>query len=118
MDNYLRGRGGERIEEMPLFLVENQPYIHYRKGSVVMYALRDYVGEEPLNRALAEYVAATKFQQPPYTYTLEFLEYLRKAVPEDKQALLDDMFRNITLYENKASTATWKQRPDGKYVVT
>jgi ABC-2 type transport system permease protein len=118
MDNYLRGRGGERIEEMPLFLVENQPYIHYRKGSVVMYALRDAVGEEPLNRALAQYVTAMKFQQPPYTYTLEFLEYLRRAVPDDKQALLDDLFRNITLYENKASTATWKKRPDGKYVVT
>jgi hypothetical protein len=118
MDNYLRGRGGERIEEMPLYLVENQPYIHYRKGSVVMYALRDAVGEQPLNHALTDYVAATKFQEPPYTYTLEFLDYLERAVPEDRTALLDDLFRHITLYENKADTATWKRRDDGKYVVT
>ena len=41
LDNYLQARGGERIEELPLYLVENQPYIHYRKGSLVMYALRD-----------------------------------------------------------------------------
>ncbi|HEY3175870.1 MAG TPA: M1 family aminopeptidase [Candidatus Polarisedimenticolia bacterium] len=118
MDNYLRGRGGERIEEMPLYLVENQPYIHYRKGSVVMYALRDYVGEEPLNRSLAEYVSAVKFQQPPYTFTLEFLDYIRSAVPEDRLSVVDDMFRNITLYENRASAATWSRRDDGKYVVT
>ena len=46
LDNYLRNRGGELVEEMPLYLVENQPYIHYRKGSVIMYALKDYLGEE------------------------------------------------------------------------
>ncbi|HSE12987.1 MAG TPA: hypothetical protein VLB69_10165, partial [Rudaea sp.] len=33
LDRYLRGRAGEVVEEMPLALVENQPYIHYRKGS-------------------------------------------------------------------------------------
>jgi aminopeptidase N len=118
MDNYLRGRGGERIEELPLYLVENQPYIHYRKGSVVMYALRDYVGEEPLNRALAEYVKAVAFQDPPYTYSLEFLDYVRRAVPPEQQALLEDLFRSITLYENRATKATWTKRPDGKYVVS
>ena len=38
LDRYLRGRGGELIEELPLMRVENQPYIHYRKGSLVFYA--------------------------------------------------------------------------------
>ncbi len=117
MDNYLRGRGGERIEELPLYLVENQPYIHYRKGSVVMYALRDYVGEEPLNRALASYVKAVAFQEPPYTYSPEFLEYVRKAVPDDELPILEDLFRSITLYENRATKATWSRREDGKFVV-
>ncbi|HEV8200527.1 MAG TPA: M1 family aminopeptidase [Candidatus Polarisedimenticolia bacterium] len=118
LDSYLAGRGAERIEEMPLYLVENQPYIHYRKGSLIMYALRDAVGEQPLNAALREYVQAVKFQQPPYTNSPEFLDSIAKAVPADKQALLDDLFRNITLYENRATKATWAKRDDGKYVVT
>jgi len=117
LDRYLSGRGGERIEELPIYLVEDQPYIHYRKGSLVMYALKDYVGEEPLNRALAEYVRAVAFQKPPYTYSLEFLDYISRAVPPDRLAILDDLFRNITLYENKATQATWSKREDGKYVV-
>ena len=29
-----------------------RPYIHYRKGSLVMYALQDYIGEDNLNRAI------------------------------------------------------------------
>jgi ABC-2 type transport system permease protein len=118
LDSYLNGRGAERIEEMPLALVENQPYIHYRKGSLIMYALRDIVGEEALNAALRDYVHAVKFQQPPYTYSPEFLDYVAKAVPADKAALLDDLFRHITLYENRATRATWAKRDDGKYVVT
>jgi aminopeptidase N len=118
LDRYLLGRGTERIEELPLLLVENQPYIHYNKGSLVMYALRDYVGEEPLNRALAEYVKAVAFQEPPYTYSPEFLDYIKRAVPEDKVAILDDLFHNITLYENRAEKATVIKRADGKYVVS
>jgi ABC-type transport system involved in multi-copper enzyme maturation permease subunit len=117
LDQYLAGRGAERIEELPLFLVENQPYIHYRKGSVIMYALRDYVGEEPLNQALAAYVRKVAFQEPPYTTTLEFLDAIKAAVPPERAALLDDLFRSITLYENRATKATWKKRDDGKYVV-
>ncbi len=52
LDAYLNARGGELIEELPLMLSENQPYIHYRKGSLVMYALQDVVGEDKVNLAL------------------------------------------------------------------
>ena len=53
MDNYLRARGAELLKERPLLRVEaSQGYIHYRKGSVVMYYLREMIGEEAVNRAL------------------------------------------------------------------
>jgi aminopeptidase N len=117
LDRYLQGRGGERIEELPIYLVENQPYIHYRKGSLVMYALKDAIGEEALDRALARYIKARAFQKPPYTDSLDFLEFVKAAVPPDRQTILDDLFRNITLYGNKATRATWSKREDGKYVV-
>ena len=55
MDNYLRSRGTERLKERPLMRVEaSQGYIHYRKGSVVMYYLRQMIGEDAINRALAQ----------------------------------------------------------------
>lgn len=118
LDAYLRGRGGELIEELPLLFVENQPYIHYRKGSLIMYALKDYIGEQVLNAALKRYVEAVKFQQPPsYTSSREFLSFVKEAVPEDKWAMLEDLFENITLYDNRATEATYEKRSDGKYVV-
>jgi ABC-2 type transport system permease protein len=118
LDSYLAGRGGEIIEELPLLRVENQPYIHYRKGSLVMYRLRDVLGEEPLNRALAGYIARVGYQQPPWTTSLEFVEALRDIDPERTAPLLEDLFETITLWDVRTRSATWRQREDGRYVVS
>jgi ABC-type transport system involved in multi-copper enzyme maturation permease subunit len=117
LDRYLRGRATERIDEMPLMLVENQPYIHYCKGSLVMYALRDYIGEEEFNAAVRKFVKATAYQDPPYTNTVEFLDYIREVMPDHLQYLIEDMFETITLYDNRAEEATFTRTDDGKHRV-
>lgn len=117
LDRYLGGRSAERKKEVPLAKVENQPYIHYRKGSVVMYALADYIGEAKLNAALKEYVQAVAYQGPPYTNSTEFLGYIKRATPDSLQYLVKDMFENITLYDNRLTAATAQKLPDGRYKV-
>ena len=117
LDSYLSQRGGELIEELPLLRVENQGYIHYRKGSLVMYALRDYVGEDALNAALRRYVEAVRFQEPPYTYAREFLSFVREAVPPELEYVIEDLFETITLYDNRLLDATYEPAPGGGYVV-
>ncbi|WP_051292885.1 ABC transporter permease/M1 family aminopeptidase [Olivibacter sitiensis] len=117
MDNYLKGRTSEGKKEMPLMLVENQAYIHYNKGSVVMYALRDYLGEDTLNKALRNYLQKTAFQEPPYTNSIEFVNTLREATPDSLKYIIKDMFEDITLYENYVKDLSYTKRQDGKYVV-
>ena len=117
LDSYLSQRGGELIEELPLLRVENQGYIHYRKGSLVMYALRDYVGEEALNAALRRYVEAVGFQDPPYTYSREFLSFVREAVPPELEYVIEDLFETITLYDNRLVDATYEPAAGGGYLV-
>jgi ABC-2 type transport system permease protein len=118
LDRYLNGRGGELVEEMPLALNENQDYIHYRKGSVVMYALKDYIGEDVVDRTLARYDREKAFQQPPYTITTEFLDDLRQEADPRWQPLIEDLFTKITVFDNRVTEATAKKRNDGKYDVT
>ncbi len=118
LDRYLRGRAGEQLKELPLMLVEDQQYIHYRKGSVIMYALKDYIGEDNLNRALAAYIDSVGFQQPPYTNSLEFLSFIREATPDSLQYILEDMFETITLYENKTKDAVFTKTDDGRFKLT
>lgn len=117
LDQYLSSRGGELIEEVPLMRVEDQPYIHYQKGSLVFYRLREEIGEENLNRALAAYIRDKAFQQPPFTTTLELLDYIRAQTPPEKQQLIDELFAKIVLYDTKVAAATSKRRADGKFDV-
>ena len=118
LDRYLSGRGGEVVEERSLGLVENQDYIHYRKGSVVMYSLKDYLGEDVVDRTLARYDREMAFQQPPYTTTRDFLADLRAEAGPQWSSLIEDLFDKITVYDNRMTEATAKKRADGKYDVT
>jgi len=114
LDAYLRDRGGELIEELPLMRVEDQPYIHYRKGSLVFYRLREEIGEANLNRALAAFIRDKAFQQPPFTTTLEMLDYIRAQTPPEKQRLIDELFAKIVLYDTKVTAVRTSPRTDGK----
>ncbi len=119
MDRYLRSRGTERLKEKPLMRVDaSQGYIHYRKGSVVLYYLRDMIGEEAINRALRKVLASYGYKQPPYPTSWVLVDALRAETPPQYQYLLKDLFEDITLFSNRALTAKAKKRVDGKYDVT
>ncbi|MFT4062978.1 MAG: M1 family aminopeptidase [Edaphocola sp.] len=118
MDMYLRGRTMEGKKEVPLMLCENQDYIHYRKGSVIMYSLRDYLGEAVLNKALSNYLNKVKFQEPPYTNSVEFVDAIKAATPDSLRYIIKDMFETITLYENYVKDLSYTKTAEGKYKVT
>jgi hypothetical protein len=117
LDEYLSGRSSEVVEENPLALVEGQTYIHYQKGSVVMYALKDYLGEELVDQTLARFLRDKAFQQPPYTTTAEFLDHLRRGAGPQWNGLISDLFEKITIFDNRVIDATAKKGAGGKYDV-
>jgi ABC-type transport system involved in multi-copper enzyme maturation permease subunit len=118
LDKYLLGRTTERKKELPLLLVENQGYIHYNKGSLALYAFRDLIGEAAMNRALAAFVAAKAFNGPPYPTSREFVRYLEAETPDSVKYAIDDLFKTITLWDNKTEDASVTAEPGGKYRVT
>ncbi|MEG0918231.1 MAG: M1 family aminopeptidase, partial [Myroides sp.] len=117
LDNYLMGRTREWKEENPLMYNENQQYIHYNKGSLVLYAMSDYLGEKRFNGILKAYVSQVKFQEAPYTNSIEFVNHLKANTPANLQYLITDMFETITLYDNKVDKVEVKPLKDGKYQV-
>lgn len=117
-DRYLRGRSTERKKELPLYKVENQTYIHYGKGSVLLYALQDYIGEDSVNAALKSFLEKYRYAEPPYPTSLNFLAELEPRVPDSLKYLIDDWFKKITLYDFRLQEAKAVKQPDGKYAVT
>jgi len=118
LNDYLRGRSQERKKEVPLLRVEDQAYIHYNKGSLVMYALRDAIGEASVNRALASLIEDWGFKGPPYPTARDLLAALQAETPEELRPWVAEMFEHITLYENRATAAVARLTDDGRYEVT
>jgi hypothetical protein len=118
LDRYLRGRRSEMRKELPLTLVENQNYIHYNKGSVVMYALQDYIGEDKVNSALANYLTDWAYLDPPFSTSTDFMKYIDAVTPDSLKYLITDMFETITIFDIKAKEANMKKLENGKYLVS
>lgn len=112
LDRYLRGRSEEKLEEMPLLRAENQGYIHYRKGSVVMMALKDRIGVKRLDENLKAFLQEFQYKQNPYPTTLDLVRHLKTDLSIAEQAFVDDLFVNITLYDLRVMDI--KSEPVGK----
>ena len=117
LDGYLAQRTFESKREKPLMYNDGQGYIRYQKGSLVFYALSDYIGEENLNGALKKYVEKVKFQEPPYTTSIEMVNYIKEVTPDSLKYVINDMFETITLYQNKIIDVKSTELENGKYQV-
>ncbi len=117
LDGYLANRSMERKREKPLMYNDGQGYIRYEKGSLVFYALSDYIGEDKLNGALKKYVEKVKFQEAPYTTTIDMMDHIREVTPDSLQYVLKDMFETITLYRNRIVDVSSTELDNGKYKV-
>jgi ABC-2 type transport system permease protein len=108
----------------PLVLVQREPYVWYQKGSLVLYALSDYIGEDKLKLALHNflmqyrYANATDSQSGPYPDTRQFVTALRPQTPPELQYYITDAFESIVLYDNKPLSASVSETPDKKYKET
>jgi aminopeptidase N len=118
LDRYLLSRGTEVRSEQPLDRVEDEPYVYYRKGSVEMYDLQDQIGEDRVDAALAAFDRQFGLQGPPYATGLDLTAALRAQTPADHAGLIEDLFETITLYDNRAVSASATELPDHRYEVT
>lgn len=98
LDSYLRGRATEYLEEMPFMRSENQQYIHYRKGSVVMMAIADRIGFEQLNVALKALIEQFRFSQDRLATTLDLLAAIKSVSAAEHHDFIDQQFTQITIY--------------------
>ncbi|HWY33154.1 MAG TPA: hypothetical protein VNX68_00825, partial [Nitrosopumilaceae archaeon] len=82
------------------------------KAGLVLYGLRDLIGEDSLNAALREFRSAYAYRtDPPFAGANNLYEYLQKRVPDSLQYYLSDTWQKITLYDNKVVEA--KVTPTG-----
>ncbi len=103
---FIRTRTDDK--EHPLITTASNAWFQYGgKTGVVMYGLRDLVGEDTLNSALRDFEKAYAFKKDgPFAGTNDLFRYLQKHTPDSLQYYLTDSWQKITLYENKALDIT------------
>jgi ABC-2 type transport system permease protein len=115
MDRYLtqRARG-----DVPMLQVHDQPYIYYGKGAVVMYLMRDYIGEAAVHTALRRFIDKHRAGLPPYPTALDVIAELKAVTPDSLHYLLTDLFETVTLWDVSTKRAEVERNSAGQYVVT
>ena len=118
MDRYLTSRSSETMDEQPLMKVyANQGYIHYQKGTVAMYYLKEMIGEDKVNAALRSLIDKFAYSGPPYPTSIDLVDALREQTPEKYHYLMVDLFEKITLFENRTLKSNYEELPDGKFKI-
>jgi hypothetical protein len=116
LDNYLRGRAGYNQRELALASSDpDQGFVFYNKASLVMYALRERIGEDAVNRALRRMLAKYRYAPPPYPTSFALTDALRVETPKDLQYLIRDLFEKVTIFNNRTYHAVATRLPNGKY---
>ncbi|WP_276133714.1 ABC transporter permease/M1 family aminopeptidase [Polluticoccus soli] len=112
MDGYLRGRSREFEAERPIIKTESQQYIHYQKASVVLYYVKEMIGEDKVNLAMRSLINDHAYKQPPYPTALSALRAFRAVTPDSLQYVVTDLFENITLFSNRVTDASYTKVGD------
>ena len=119
LDRYLRGRAGEDKFEETLLENDSRAYVWYDKGSLVLYALQDLIGEAQLNAAFKKFIDTAAFRQkPPFPTSNEWYSYIKESTPDSVKYFIEDAFEKIALYENRITKAEYKKMEGEKYKVT
>jgi len=119
MDGYLQGRRVFANREVPLLEVEDQQYVYYHKGAVVMYTLRERLGEARVNAALRAF--RERFRDgggPPYATARDLYAELQAVTPDSLRPLLRDLFERITLWDVRAEAVRVTPTATSEYRVT
>jgi len=87
-------------------LSANEGYIWADKAGVVLYGLRDLIGEKNINAALLEFKNEYAFRKaPPYAGNNDLYRYLKIHTPDSLQYYLQDTWEKITFYDNRIISA-------------
>lgn len=109
LDEYLSGRRAGRLEETA-YVNSQAPYQEYKKGAVVFYGMRHYIGEEWLNGHLKRFLQAHyMLESGPYPAGIDLYQQLKADCPDSLKYLLEDYWEHLCLYdlEVKESNASF-----------
>jgi ABC-2 type transport system permease protein len=117
LDTYLRGHAASHGEDSLVTAWHHEGYVHYQKGALAMYALKDAIGEAAVNRALAALIRKHAYKSNPYPTSADLIRLLRAEAKPEHQQLITDLFEKIALWDLGVVSTNVSPTDDGKWRV-
>lgn len=110
-----RSAMGER--EIPLLECAEQPFVHYQKGGLAMYRLKEVLGEAHVAHALRELVMRHGYPLQKPTAT-DLIDALKRGTNAAQARLIDELFRKVVVFDNDIKILSHKSLPNNKQLLT
>lgn len=114
---YFAYRGGMGEKEIPLLHTLEQPFVHYQKGGLVMFRLKEVLGEAHLVRALRELVTRHSYPlRKPNPADLP--DALKRGTNAAQSRLIDELFKKVIVFDNDIKILSNKPLPGNRQLLT
>jgi len=114
---YFAYRSATAEREIPLWQTTDQPFVHYQKGGLALFRLKEVLGETHLNRALRELVTLHGYPlQKPDPASL--VDALKRGANTSQARLVDEVFKKVIVFDNDIKILNNKALPDNKRLLT
>lgn len=110
-----RSAAGEK--EMPLWKTTEQPFVHYQKGGLAIFRLKEILGEAHLARALHELVKQHGYpsQKPS---PADLIGALKRGTNAAQAQLIDVLFKKVIVFDNDIKIRSTKPLPHNSQLLT
>jgi len=112
MNDYLQNHQYAFGDESPL-ADSKRGFVSNTKAGLILYGLKDLIGEDSLNASIKEFRDSFAFRNnPPYAESDDLIRFIKKRVPDSLQYYLSDSWEKIAVYDNRIIAAT--ASPEGQ----
>ncbi|MBO9613134.1 MAG: ABC transporter permease [Dyadobacter sp.] len=114
---YFAYRSAAGEQEMPLWKTTGQPFVHYQKGGLALFHLKETLGEAHLNRALREVVTRHGYplKKPA---PADLIQALKRGANATQVRLIDELFKKVIVFDNDIKILSNKPLPNNQQLLT
>lgn len=118
-NDYIFGRAREnKVEATLMNMQSDQSYLHYNKGSVVLFGIQQVLGEKTFNSLLKQIVQEYAYKEPPYPTSYALYDKVLAAAPDTMKYYVKDGLEQIVVFKNEIVEASTKKLPNNQYQTT
>jgi ABC-2 type transport system permease protein len=121
LDDYLTGRKSfvkesdeKSVSEVGYY--DNQLFVHYQKGSIVLDNISKILSEDGLNRLLKQYVESNK-QAPPFADYQVLVNNILEVTPAISKPYINEALKDVVVYDNSITKFNTVEK-DGQFLTT